>query len=52
MILAENSGSNSGATYSFTDRGLPPGAYTYVLRVIKLDGTVEQLEPKVVTVKP
>jgi uncharacterized repeat protein (TIGR01451 family) len=52
MIEAENAGSNTGTTYSFTDRGLAPGVYTYVLRVVKLDGTMEQLEPKIVTVKP
>jgi uncharacterized repeat protein (TIGR01451 family) len=52
MIAAEHAGSSAGTTYSFTDRGLAPGVYTYVLRVIKLDGTMEQLEAKIVTVKP
>jgi hypothetical protein len=52
MIAAENAGSSAGTTYSLTDRGLAPGVYTYVLRVIKLDGTMEQLEAKIVTVKP
>jgi len=52
MIAAENAGSSAGTTYSLTDRGLAPGVYTYVLRVIKLDGTMEQLEAKIITVKP
>jgi hypothetical protein len=51
-IVAENAGANSGASYRFSDKGLAPGVYTYLLRVVRLDGTTEQVEAKAVTVKP
>ncbi len=50
LILAENAGSNMGASYRFTDAGLAPGVYTYVLQIVKLDGTTEQIEARAVTV--
>jgi hypothetical protein len=44
IILAEKPGSDQGASYSHLDAGLPPGTYTYVLQIVRLDGTSEDYE--------
>ncbi|MGC8780242.1 MAG: DUF7507 domain-containing protein, partial [Anaerolineae bacterium] len=50
LIVAEHAGSNVGASYRFADANLSSGTYTYVLQIVRLDGTTEQLEAKAVTV--
>ena len=42
FILAVAAGTNLGAAYSYLD-AVAPGAYTYALEVIKLDGSVERI---------
>ena len=42
LILAEHPGASQGAGYALDDRNLAAGAYTYVLELVKLDGTTEQ----------
>ncbi len=51
LILAEFAGLEQGAAYTFRDEGLPPGAYTYRLEVIKLDGSTEPYGAVDVTVQ-
>jgi hypothetical protein len=41
LIFAEHAGANLGASYYYTDSGLPAGTYMYVLQIIRLDGTSE-----------
>ena len=50
LIFAQNAGANQGASYSFTDEGLQPGAYNYILAVVKPDGSVVRHEPVSVVV--
>ncbi|MCX7671936.1 MAG: hypothetical protein N2439_17930, partial [Anaerolineae bacterium] len=50
LIIAENAGSNIGTSYRFADVGLAPGSYTYVLQIVRLDGTVEPIETNAITV--
>ena len=42
FIFAQYAGSGNSAAYEFLDGGLPPGAYTYTLEVMHLDGGVER----------
>ena len=41
LIFAEYAGAGAGASYVFTDSGLPPDTYTYMLQIIRFDGTSE-----------
>jgi hypothetical protein len=41
LIVAENAGQDRGASYTFRDMEVPPGAYTYRVEVVKLDGSNE-----------
>jgi hypothetical protein len=41
LIFAEQAGANAGAGYSYVDGGLPDGTYTYILQIVRLDGTSE-----------
>lgn len=43
LIAAQHAGQDRGAAYAFRDEGLQPGAYTYYLEVINLDGSPELL---------
>ena len=52
LIAAEHAGSNMGTVYRFSDAGLAPGTYTYMLQVIRLDGAIEEIVAQVVTVQP
>jgi hypothetical protein len=52
LILAQHAGADAGADYSFEDAGAAPGvSYTYVLEIIKLDGSVERRDPVAVTAR-
>ena len=41
LIFAQYAGANQGAAYSFLDTNLADGPLTYVLEVVRLDGSVE-----------
>ena len=43
LLFAQNAGANQGAAYSFMDTAAPEGILTYVLQVVRLDGSVETL---------
>jgi hypothetical protein len=44
LIFAEQSGSNRGGNYTYADPDvIPSESYRYVLEVVKLDGSVEQI---------
>ncbi len=45
LLFAQNAGANQGATYSFVDAGAPADGATYVLELVKLDGSVEAHAP-------
>ena len=52
LIMAENAGQDRGAAYTFRDMGVPPGAYTYRVEVVKLDGSIETYGAAQVVVQP
>ncbi len=41
LIFAEYGGASRGAAYQYQDGGLPAGRYTYLLQIVRLDGTSE-----------
>ncbi len=44
LLVAEHAGQNLGAAYALRDTGLLPGAYTYRLEAVKLDGRAEPIK--------
>ena len=52
VIFAEYPGMDQGASYDYLDAVLPPGAYTYRLDAIKLDGSTESYGMVEVIIQP
>ena len=52
LIFAEHAGAAAGSRYEFWDSDLSPGTYSYILELVRLDGTRERLEPVAVTIAP
>ena len=45
LIFAEQSGNNRGGAYTYADADVvPSGAYRYILEVVRLDGSMEQIK--------
>jgi uncharacterized repeat protein (TIGR01451 family) len=52
LIFAEQAGAANGARYELLTPDLAPGDYSFVLEVVRLDGTTQRLDPVVVSVAP
>ena len=52
LIFAEQAGAANGARYELLTPDLAPGDYSFVLEVVRLDGTTQRLDPIVVSVAP
>ena len=52
LIFAEHAGAAGGASYEFRDNDLAPGTYTYILELVRLNGTKERMAPVSVTIAP